>query len=323
MANGLNPAERCGCRAALGGAMLRRQEGFRMDTALATALPIRVLPGPMGAVLEGFDARSVTPAQVPALLEALARHGVLILRDQSLRPEDLLAFARLLGPLEEHVLADFAKPGFPDIFVLSNIVENGRPIGSTADGFGWHTDLGYLRTPTATTLLYSVISPKAGGDTLFCNTEAALASLPAEEQARLRALRTRQSYLHMYNKRYRKPGYTGHVPELPAEKLARLPDVEHPLVRRHPLTGTSSLYLGGNSLAGFVGLEEAEGTALAARLFALCTEERFQYRHAWRDNDLVLWDNRGTMHTATAYDKDADRRLVWRVSVRGEEPVAG
>lgn len=297
-----------------------------MDAVPQTGLPFvpRPIPGaPLGAEVAGHDLRDLDMAMVPALQRALAEFGVLVFREQSLGADDMVAFAKSLGPLEEHVLEEFSKPGYPDIFVLSNIVEDGKPLGSTADGFGWHTDLGYLATPTAYTILYGVEVPPEGSDTLFCSTEKAYAELPSAERDALHGLLSRQSYMHLYTRRYLKKGFAGKVPALSPEKRAKLPDVHHPVVRRHPLTGALSLYLGGNSLAGFVGLDGHDGQDLADRLFAHCTQERFQYRHIWRPRDVVLWDNRVTMHTATAYDKERHRRLVWRMSVRGEAPLAG
>jgi len=297
-----------------------------MNPLLSNGLPFhpRPIPGaPLGAEVEGFDLRHFDASSVPAFLQALAGAGVMVFRDQNLSADDLTAFAKKLGPLERHVLKQFAKPSHPDIFVISNLSEDGKPIGSTVDGFGWHTDLGYLTTPTATTILYGLEVPTEGGDTWFCSTEQAFAALPAHEREPLQDLLSRQSYLHLYVRRYLTKGQAGKPPPLPPEVRAGLPDIHHPLVRRHPLTGELSLYLGGNSLAGFVGLNGHEGQDLADKLFAHCTEERFIYRHTWRPRDLVLWDNRGTMHTATAYDEERERRLVWRMSVRGEVPLAG
>jgi len=279
-----------------------------------TPLPVHVLSDHVGAEMPDVDVRTYLDGAPSApLLDALARYGVLVFRDQSLTPAEMIAFSRLFGTLEHHVLDQYHMPGHPEIYVLSNVVENGRPVGNPRDGFGWHTDLSYFAEPTAYTVLYGVETPAEGADTPFCSTRAAYEALPEADRARLRTLRGLHSYRYMHGKR------TGVTPLTP-EQLARTPDVTHPMIRTHPRTGDESLYLGGNCLAGIDGVDDAEAWPFLRRLFAHATDPAFQYRHRWRPRDLVMWDNRGTMHTATEYDRERFRRVIWRTSVRGEAP---
>jgi len=281
-----------------------------------------VAGAPLGAVMTGIDLTAPPAGLLDALPSLLAKHGVMVFRDQNLPPEALLDLAGAFGPVEESVLDQFSKPGYPKIYTLSNIIENGRPIGSATDGFGWHTDQGYFERPTAYTFLYGIETPAEGADTVFSTTRRAYDSLPQERQAALRHIMTRHSYMKMMTDRAKKPEFAGKVPMPTEEQRARVPEVVHPLVRRHPVDGGQGLYLGGQTLVEMIGLAPAESDALTKELFILCTAERFQYRHVWRPRDLVVWDNRHTMHRATPYDKERFRRLVWRVSVQGERPVA-
>lgn len=283
--------------------------------SLSEPMPVRPLSAYLGAEVAGLDLKEILDGRPhSSLLEALAKHSVLIFRDQSLTPEQLLAFSRLFGALEPHVLDQYCMPGNPDIYVLSNVVENGRNIGNPRDGFGWHTDLSYFAEPTAYTLLYGVETPAEGGDTAFCSTYAAYETLPDTERERLRAMRGLHSYRYMHGKR-------NDVAPLTQAQLARTPDVTHPLVRTHPMTGRKSLYLGGNCLAGLQGVDDAEAWPFLKEMFAHATKPEFQYRHRWQPRDVVIWDNRGTMHTATEYDRERFRRIIWRTSVRGEAPL--
>ncbi len=275
----------------------------------------------LGAMVTDVDLNHVPASLVPELPRLLAEHGVLVFRGQQLSADAVMAVAGLLGSVEESVMDQFAKPGYPRIYTLSNIVENGRPIGASTDGYGWHSDQGYFEHPTAYTLLYGVETPEQGADTVFADTRCAWESLPPAQRQRLRDVRTRHSYEQMLSDRRQKPEFAGKVPSLTEQQRQRVPEVVHPLVRRHPLTGALGLYLGGQTLIEMIGMDLEEGRALTKALFALCTSERFQYRHAWQPGDLVVWDNRHTMHRATPYDKERYRRLLWRLSVRGERPL--
>ncbi|MBX6318842.1 TauD/TfdA family dioxygenase [Pigmentiphaga sp.] len=292
-----------------------------METATWHFEPIA--GAPLGAVAHGVDLPDVDDAFFEELPRQLARHGVIVFRDQHLTPEALQEVATRLGPLEPLVLDQFCMPGHPFIYILSNIVENGRPIGSSTDGYGWHTDQAYYAQPTAYTLLYGVEVPPEGADTQFANTRLAYETLPPERQSALRKLWTEHSYMKMIMDRAKNPAFAGKVPLPTPEQQAKVPDVVQPLVRRHPVDASLSLYPGGQTVKRVVGIEDAAaGVALVQELLDWCTNERFQYRHVWSAHDLVIWDNRCTVHRATPYDKERYRRLMWRVSVKGERPLS-
>lgn len=270
----------------------------------------------VGAEITDLDVRALDDATFAVLDEALLRHQMLAIRDQQLAPEAFIAFARRFGPIDLHVLDRYWMPGHPEIYVISNIVEHGRQIGNPREGFGWHTDLNYFAEPTAVTLLYALEVPPERGDTLFADTALAFSTLPAPRQAELRRMRARHSYRLLHESRPWLP------PMTPAQ-LARTPDVEHPVVRRHPRTEREGLYLCDHSNVRLLvpdGTDE-EADRQQRELLAHMVREEFVEAHHWRPRDLVLWDNRTLLHTATEYDREHHRRHVWRTSVRGERPI--
>jgi len=285
------------------------------------AWKIRPLSPLLGLDVTGADVRTIgMNGDLTWLLNALAEHGVVVFRDQDLTAAELVSIGQLMGELEWHVLDQYRMPDHPEIYVISNITENGKPIGNPKDGFGWHTDQAYLARPTAYTILYGVETPPVGAETLFVSTREAYAQLPADERAALADLRAIQSYRYMRegNADYRRNNAV--TTELRPDQLDRVPDVVHPLVRTHPIDGCKSLYLGGDTCLAIENQDEAGGRWLIDRLFAHILAPDRVYSHAWRPKDVVLWDNRTTMHTATDYDRSRYRRLIWRLSVRGEVP---
>ena len=281
------------------------------------ALNVEPLSDVMGAAVTGLDVRAISnAADFQMVLDRLHRHDLLVFRDQRLEPADLIAFSRRFGALQTHVLNQFLLADHPEIYVISNVVEDGRPVGNIREGFAWHTDLSYMAAPTAYTILYGVEVPEVGGDTLFASMYAAYDALAPTERAAIQDWRTIRSYRTLHS------GRPGVVPLTEAQQR-RTPDVDHPVLRRHPATGRVGLYIGTDDVAGVVGMAKPVGLERIARLADHALQNRFRYRHRWRPRDLVVWDNRGTMHTATAYDGARYRRIVYRTSVEGEFPIGG
>ena len=187
---------------------------------------------------------------------------------------------------------------------------DGRKI---VNGANWHTDDSFMREPCSLTMLYGVVVPSRGGDTQFTNMYAAYDDLPAETKARIDPLKV----IHKYSSSRK----LTHVSTRPAEEMAAMPEATHPLVRTHPETRRKSLYLNPNRMERIVGLERAESDRLLDELIAHATQMKYQYRHVWRQGDIVIWDNRCTMHKANADYPDGERRLMHRVIVAGTVPV--
>lgn len=274
------------------------------------AIQIEPFDAPFGARILGAEL-SAPPSEgdFGLIRQALLDHHVLAIPGQSLDAAGLVAFSRRFGPLEPHLLKEYRHPEAPEVLVLSNAFDaTGRPKGiATPPDPAYHSDLSYRPRPTWVTLLYAVRVPPEGGDTLFVDMEAAYARLPAEEQARLEGLRAAHNYAYRYPERLSE-----------AERAAN-PDVLHPVVRRHPETDRAALFINPSFTGPIQGLDEAEGAALKARLYAHCLQDRFLLRYRWSDGDLVLWDNASVIHSATEAPRGQERTLM-RTTVMGSEP---
>jgi taurine dioxygenase len=236
-----------------------------------------------------------------------------VLRGQHLAPEQFTAFGRAFGPLEGHTLQDFTLPGFPHIYVLSNRIEDGRPVGAHNDGIGWHTDYGFKAEPVMCTMLYAIRVPEEGSDTLLADQCAAYGALPEETRAAIDGLKMIHSYEFLMSTRE----HNRH-PLSPEVKAAN-PDVIHPLVRTHPADGRKALWVSGGT-RGFVGMDQAESFALIDKLTEFVTQDRFVYRHKWQVGDVLVWDNRCTLHTGTLFDDQKYIREIHRMWVKGDRP---
>ena len=227
-----------------------------------------------------------------------------------------MAFTRQFGEPEVHVLNEYHKAQHPEIFELSNIGPDGKPNAVHPDlgTLFWHSDGSFQEVPALATLLYAEQVPAEGGHTLFADMIGAYEALGAAERARFATLRV----LHDLHVSRRKAGYAG----MTDAQRAAAPPVEHPLVRLHPPTGRRALYLGSHGQE-FVGVEPLASRGLFERIMNHCTEPRFVYEHVWRPGDLVMWDNRATVHRGTEYDTAVEPRVVRRTVLRGEPPIAG
>lgn len=281
------------------------QHGFEL-------VPLR---GDFGVEAVGVDiGRPLDAGTVRALRDAFDRHRVLVVRGQELPPAAHVAFTRYFGTLEIHVLNEYHKNAHPEIFELSNIGPDGRPNAVHPDRgtLFWHSDGSFQKTPALATLLYAEQVPSAGGHTLFADMIGAFEAFGAAEKARFATLRV----LHDLHVSRLKAGYPG----MTDAQRAQAPPVEQPLVRLHPPTGRLALYLGSHGQQ-FVGLSEVESRGLFERIMNHCTEPRFIYEHVWRPGDLVMWDNRATVHRGTEYDTAAEPRVVRRTVLQGQAPI--
>jgi len=245
----------------------------------------------------------------------LESEGLLVFRAQHITPEQHVAFSRCFGPLMIHVLRQYLLPGHPEIFRISNVVENGEPIGLGDAGHIWHSDLSYTPEPSLGSLLHALELPLEGGDTSFANMSAAYDALPAEIKQRVEGKRAVHSYSHSYDR------FSGSKwrPPLTQEQKNTVPEVVHPVVRIHPETGRKALFVNESFTSRILDLPEAESRELLEFLFVHSTEPRFVYRHRWQDHDLVFWDNRCTIHLAHGCPPHL-RRHLHRTTVKGDAP---
>jgi len=281
-----------------------------------TRLQTRDLKPGFGAEILGVDLASADQATRDAVVEVFHRSGAILLRDQKMGPQDLLTFVSAFGEPEEHTLKEYTLPGFPNIYVLSNRVVDGKPIGAHNDGVVWHTDYSYRAEPVMCTMLYAVEVPGEGSDTLLADIVAAYNALPQDQQDALDPLVVHHSFRHFMESRvYGKA-------ETSEELFEENPDVFHPLIRMHPADGRKALWVSTGTVKGLVGVTEPEGTQLVDELVEFATQERFIYRHKWRVGDVLLWDNRCTLHTGTLFDDTKYIREMHRLWVKGDRPLA-
>ncbi|MCC7272023.1 MAG: TauD/TfdA family dioxygenase [Alphaproteobacteria bacterium] len=298
-------------------------EASVLEAPAATAVTVIPLGAALGAEVKGVDvADGIGEAQFQAVRDALHRHAVIVLRNQHLSPADQIAFSKRLGPMRISFYNRYAVPDHPELTVVSNIVEDGRAIGIADAGMLWHTDASYLRQPDMYTLLYSLEIPheggKAIGDTMFVNAAAAYEALPDADKRALEGVRAVHSFTHHLEKK-RLLGNLKRAPLTEAQKK-ETPDVDHPVVRTHPVTGRKCLFVTEGHTASIVGLPEDESAALLERLWAHLKNPAFIYRHNWRVGDLVVWDN-CTAHHLAVFDYGDRRRRLYRAGIAGEVPV--
>jgi taurine dioxygenase len=281
------------------------------ETALGE-LQVVPLPGGLGAEIHGVDLRDGVPAG--QLRDAIDRHALLVIPGQSLDTAALVAVSRSLGDVVVHQVTEYFAPGHPEVMVLSNDREDGKPVGAPNNGIFWHSDQIFRRAPVSYTLLYGHIVPPVGGDTLFADMRAVCDALPADLRAALRGRRSVHSFAASYRKNYIEAA------PLTGERLAANPDIDHPVLRAHPRTGRLAVFVDPDSTTHILDLPTDESDAILAQLFAFLDKPAYVYRHRWRAGDLVVWDNRCLLHRATSYDEDRHRRLMWRTQIAGDVP---
>jgi taurine dioxygenase len=290
------------------------------DTTSALRAPIKVLDviptgAALGAEVRGLDLRDLDDAAFAQVMEAWHEHSVVLFRSQSLSDQELIAFSRRLGDLDWAPVQETGRrfvEGLPEIYIVSNVKVNGEPIGSLGDGEAvWHTDMSYLDVPPKASMLYSLEVPPAGGNTSFCTMYGVYEALPAQLKDRIAGLKIKHD--GTYNSGgYLRQGVT------PTDDPLTSPGAVHPLVCTHPATGRRMLYLGRRRNAYLVGLALAESEALLDELWRVVDRPEFCWEHVWRVGDLVLWDNRCTMHRRDAFDPST-RRIMHRTQIKGEQ----
>lgn len=268
----------------------------------------------LGAEVRGVDLRHLDREMVGAIHRAWLAHSVLLFRDQRLDDADLIAFSRWFGDLDHAPIQETGRrfvDGYPEIYVVSNVVENGVAIGSLGAGEAvWHTDMSYLPDPPKASVLMAREVPANGGDTSFCTMYGAWERLPEPLRARVAHLRVK------HDGTYNSGGFV-RAGVTPTDDPRMAPGTVHPLVCVHPETGRRHLYLGRRRNAWLEGLAIDESEALLDAIWGVATDEALSWRHQWRIGDVVMWDNRCVMHRRDAFDPLA-RRVMHRTQIKGE-----
>ena len=278
---------------------------------------VRPFPAPVGAEILGLDiSKPIGAEDFARIHKAHLDHHVLVFRNQQITPQEHIDFSRRFGPLEIHVLHQFQLKNHPEILIVSNIKENGEPIGLGDAGVYWHSDISYKPNPSLGSLLHAQELPSEGGDTLFADQHLAWESLSPELQQRILPLKAEHSYLAKYEELRAKNPWR---PKLSQAQIDQVAPAVQPVVRTHPETGRKALFVSEHFTTRIVGLPKEESDALLAELFAHSVKPEFVYRHQWAPHDLVFWDNRSLMHLA-AGTPDHLRRRLNRTTIVGDTP---
>ena len=272
-------------------------------------LTVRPLASALGAEISGVDlSRSLDDATFKAIHDVWLKHQVILFRDQSLSEDQQIAFAERFGELQPVRTTPGLYKKNPYVLMVTNVVIDGQK-GALPDGeMQFHSDQCYYENPAMATMLFGIEVPPSGGDTLFSSATAVYDSLPATTKAGLEGLQA----LNVYD--------YGNGATIKSDKIdENAPKFTHPVVRTHPETGRKGLYVNRLMTHHILGLPQAESDALLEELFLQIEQPQFVYGHKWRVGDLVMWDNRCTLHARTDFDPGT-RRMMRRVTVKGDRP---
>lgn len=266
----------------------------------------------LAAEVQGVDLRQVDDDAFSFMHQAWLDNLVLLFRGQSLSDQQMIAFSRRFGELDWAPVQENGRrfvEGHPEIYVVSNVVENGVPIGSLGAGEAvWHTDMSYQPQPPKASMLYALEIPSAGGNTWFCNMYRAWEEMPLPLKRRVEGRRLK------HDGTYNSGGYVREGVTATDDPVSSS-GTYHPIGLRHPETGRIALYLGRRRNAYIEGLPLAESEALLDELWSFATRPEIAWGHRWRVGDVVLWDNRCTMHRRDPFDASA-RRIMHRTQVK-------
>jgi len=279
----------------------------------------------LGAEIAGIDlSQAVSDADRAFIVDAYTKHLVLLFRDQSLSFDDLLRLREVFGPpgqTANQLLGLGRKEYYPDqvpteITIISNIInEDGTPRGALGDGEAyWHTDSSFTEVPISASLLHAIEVPDSGGETAFLDMYRAYEDLPDDLAARIAGRSINHAKTHTSDG-VKRPEYAD------VTDPTKAPGVQHPIVRAHPVSGRKCLYLGRRINASIVGLALDESEALLDAVWAHCCQDRYIWEHRWAVGDLLVWDNRCTMHHRNAFPPDS-RRLMHKSITAGEPVIA-
>jgi taurine dioxygenase len=270
----------------------------------------------LGCEISGITlAQAVSPALFAKVYEAFLDFELILFRDVDLPPATQVAFARNFGEVQVHVLSDtYGYKDHPEIYMLSNLDVRGNPSGKHPDKgtLYWHTDGSWRARTGQATMMYSEIVPRAGGETQFADMYSAYDLLPAAMKRTIEGRRAIHNFDFSRSRRH------GEDP-LTAEQKAKVPPVAHPIVRTHPDTGRKAIFLGDHAEC-IEGMDYAEGRALIEELNATITPDARVYSHSWSPRQCMVWDNRCTLHRATAFDEATDKRVMRRCTIVGDRP---
>ena len=278
-------------------------------------MTIEVIPltTAIGAEIRGIDlTEPLAPETASQVRAAWMRHQILLFRDQDITPEQHIRFSRLFGPVEPYPLVHYRLPGYPEIFLLSNEPQNGKPSETRNAARHWHSDLSFTSRPSTGSLLRCTKAPQVGGTTMWANQYLAYETLSPTFRDLLEPL---MAVHELFSK-------TKNLKDLDQGQIRDMkkanPRIAQPLIRVHPETGRKALYVSEAVTTQIVGMQQDESDAILEYLFRHQVRPEYTYRHQWRPNDLVMWDNRCTLHQAVADHDHSELRVLQRTTITGE-----
>jgi len=277
---------------------------------------LRRLTPHLGAeILDVTLADAISDAVFAGIHRAFLEYQVLLFPAQDVPPERQVALARRFGEVQIHVMNQYHADGYPELYRLSNLDAEGKPNGRHPDKgtLAWHTDGSWRRRTGQATIIYGEVMPRRGGETHFCDMYGAYERLDSAWKRRIANLRAVHNLDFSRNRRHGEDPMTD-------EQRRATPPVDHPVVRTHPQTKRKCLFLGDHA-ESIVGMPYEEGRALIDELNALAPHPDLTYEHRWQPGQLLVWDNRCTMHRATPYDPVTEGRVIRRCTVLGEVPA--
>lgn len=282
-------------------------------------LTTRPIGPTFGAEVTGMPIHgNVSPEMLTQFIALLHRYRVLVVPEIMLDPADLVAFSARFGPLEIHSRFDNTLPAHREIFCVGNVERDGMKASFNRGVEQWHADSSYRAVPSDASLFYGEIVPPEGAETMFADATAAYRTLDPAMKQRIEGLVAVHSLetLRLWGQRHN-PDRKQNIPS----QVAAFPPERQPLVRVHPVTGSKSLYVCPAVISHIEGMDQAESEALLETLITHATQPRYVYSHRWRKGDLVMWDNRAVLHTASLFDHTRYQRLMYRTTVAGNAPL--
>jgi taurine dioxygenase len=284
-------------------------------------MELKPLNPSIGTEVAGVDVTRLKDEEFAKIYQAWLDRCLVVVRGQDVTPASLVAFARRFGEPEMPPGSEKGRreeegaAAAPEMWIISNVVENGRPIGALGAGeAAWHTDMSYLKVPPSASILFGHEVPDHGGNTWFANMYAAIEKMPAGLRARIEGRTANHDSSYTSAGELRKGADE-------VVDVTRAPGARHPVIRPHPETGRETLFLGRRLNAYIDGLGVTESEALLDQLWDWCARPEFSYVHEWRRGDLLIWDNRSTIHRRDAFDPNA-RRIMWRCQIKGSGRTA-
>ena len=280
----------------------------------------------LGARIEGLDlSQPVSEEDYSAVVDALGTHGMICIPDQHIEAGQLKAFAEKFGTLEINVANSFMDDEHPEVMILSNIKKDGKPIGLSDAGQDWHTDMSYSKDIAFANVLYGLEIPVRDGTPLGCtefaNMHKAYEDLPEDLKTKLKGRTATHDFNKFWEKMRREKGSTR--PPLSPEQRAKKPPVSQPIFLEHPITKRTVLYANPGYTVQIDGMDKAESDEILAFLFKHQLQDKYRFKHMWKQYDVIMWDNIGTLHNAVADYGPDEPRLIKRCQVMADKVLEG